>query len=122
MKRFNILILAVAAVVIFYILKQQPVKVDVSKYEEAIKALEQKVDSLHSENNALTLQADSLENKINQYDVTIKNLNLRINVIKQETQAKVDSVDYFGDDELERFFAERYKADSTSRQHNNPIN
>lgn len=122
MKRFNILILAVAAVVIFYILKQQPIKTDVSKYEEAIKALEQKVDSLHSENSVLSLQADSLENKISQYDVTIKNLNLRINVIKQETQAKVDSVDYFGDDELERFFAKRYKADSTSGQYNNPIN
>ena len=50
-----------------------------------------------------------LEEKISSYDIAIKNLKGQINVIKRETKAKLDSVDRFGDDELERFFAERYR-------------
>jgi len=51
-----------------------------------------------------------------EYDNKINNLNYTINVIKKETKAKLDSIDRFGDDELERFFAERY------RQLNDSIN
>jgi hypothetical protein len=41
--------------------------------------------------------------------IAIKNLKGQINVIKKETKRKLDSVDQFGDDELEQFFAKRYK-------------
>lgn len=116
MKRFNILIVCIAAVAILYILRQEPIKVDVSKYEEQINALEQKVDSLHSENSVLNIKADSLKSKVAEYNARILTLNNKVNVIQQETQARLDSVDKFGDDELERFFADRY------RQHQDTIN
>tara|TARA_R100000951_G_scaffold100358_2_gene91137 strand:+ start:563 stop:919 length:357 start_codon:yes stop_codon:yes gene_type:complete len=85
-------------------------KTDVLNYERMIQELEAKVDSLHSKNGVLELQADSLEVKLNESDVRIKQLNSRIYVIKRETQKQLNAVDLFGDDELEQFFARRYRA------------
>lgn len=91
-------------------------KTDIEGYEAAIEALEQKVDSLHSKNSMLELEADSLEQQLDESDKRIKQLNSRIYVIKKETQKQLDAVDLFGDDELEQFFAKRY------RQHTDSIN
>lgn len=93
----------------------------VNEYNAKIKALEAKVDSLHSENNELINESKLLEEQIAGYDEKIKNLNIKINVIKNETKQKVDAVDFFGDDELERFFAERYKH-ILEGQHQDTIN
>jgi uncharacterized coiled-coil DUF342 family protein len=93
----------------------------VNEYNAKIKALEAKVDSLHSENNELVNESKLLEEQIAGYDEKIKNLNIKINVIKNETKQKVDAVDFFGDDELERFFAERYKH-ILEGQHQDTIN
>jgi|TARA_R100000081_G_scaffold9213_2_gene3777 uncharacterized protein YoxC len=94
---------------IFFILRQDNVKVDVDAYEAQIRALEQKVDSLHAQNDSLVKEADSLEIKIDEYDIKIKNLNYSINVIKKETKQKLEAVDNLDDDELERFFTNRYR-------------
>ena len=114
MNRINTILICITAIAIFFILKQQQEEFDLSPYLDQIEALEKKVDSLHTKNVALEKEADSLESKMGEYDIKIKNLNYSINVIKRETKAKLDSIDKFGDDELERFFSERYysKADS----------
>ena len=109
MNRINTILICITAVAIFYILKQEQEPFDLSPYTDKIEALEKKVDSLHSQNLSLQKEADSLELKMGLYDKRIKNLNYTINVIKKETKAKLDSIDKFGDDELERFFAERYR-------------
>ena len=114
MNRINTILICITAIVIFYILKQEGKEVDLSPYLDKIEALEQKVDSLHSQNAQLKGEADSLELRLGEYDQRIKGLNWRINVIKKETQAKLDSIDKFGNDELERFFADRYGYDKDS--------
>ena len=81
----------------------------VKEYNLKIKVLEAKVDSLHAKNNELVKESKVLEGQLTNYDKKIKNLNLKINVIKNETQQKISAVDFFDDDELERFFTERYK-------------
>ena len=43
------------------------------------------------------------------YDSEINKLKVRINVVKKQTQAQLDAVNNFGNDELERFFSERYQ-------------
>jgi len=86
------------------------------EYNAKIEALEHKVDSLHQKNTALELEADSLEIKLEESDKRIKKLNTRIYVIKKKTKEQLDAVDLFGDDELEQFFAKRY------RQHTDSIN
>jgi prophage DNA circulation protein len=98
------------ALVIFFILKQESTPdVDISQYETEINLLQIQLNELQEVNDSLAEVEKELESKIASYDVTIKNLKGQINVIKRETKAKLDSVDRFGDDELERFFAERYR-------------
>jgi len=109
MNRINTILICLTAVAIFFILKKQREGVDLSPYLKQIEALEKKVDSLHTQNTALQKEADSLESQMGEYDKKINSLNYTINVIKKETKAKLDSVDRFGDDELEKFFAERYR-------------
>lgn len=110
MNRINTIIICITALVIFYILKQEnKPDVDISQYETQINLLQIQLNELQAVNDSLTTVEKQLEEKIASYDVAIKNLKGQINVIKRETKAKLDSVDRFGDDELELFFAERYR-------------
>jgi len=88
---------------------QPRIDVDVESYELKIQMLEQRIDYINTQNTELKLAADSLNTRISEYDVKINKLNSRIYVIKKETERKLDAVDMFGDDELERFFADRYR-------------
>ena len=111
------IVIAIGACIIYSLLfTRYEIKTDVAEYQRLIDALEQKVDSLHSQNSVLELEADSLEFKLTESDKKIKQLNTRIYVIKKRTQEQLDAVDLFGDDELEQFFAKRY------RQHTDSIN
>ena len=83
-------------------------------YNVEIKALEQKVDSLHQKNTALKFEADSLGLRLESSDKIIKQLNTRIYVIKKETQKQLNAVNSFGNDELEQFFTKRYKQPNDS--------
>ena len=80
----------------------------VEEYNAKIEALEQKVDSLHGINDELTFKIDTLNTQIKGLDKEISLKNSRINNLKYEISTKVDAVDSFNDDELERFFTERY--------------
>lgn len=81
----------------------------VEEYNAKIEALEQKVDSLHGINDELTFKIDTLNTQIKGLDKEISLKNNRINNLKYEISTKVDAVDDFNDDELERFFTERYR-------------
>jgi|TARA_R110002153_G_scaffold70951_4_gene186216 hypothetical protein len=96
------------------ILNQPIVEVDIKSYELKIQLLESKIDSVRSINNVLKQEADSLTTKLTTYDTQIDKLNSKIYVIKKQTQVKLDAVDNFGDDELERFFADRYRQSKDS--------
>tara|TARA_B100000282_G_C31715273_1_gene483192 strand:+ start:1211 stop:1594 length:384 start_codon:yes stop_codon:yes gene_type:complete len=80
----------------------------VDAYNAQIEALEKKVDSLHSENNELTFKIDTLNTQITQLDQQLDFKNNRINNLKNEINSKVNAVDDFNNDELKRFFTERY--------------
>lgn len=106
-KNYPLFVIIGACIIAFYFFGE---KQDyIADYNAKIEALEAKVDSLHSENSELINESKLLEDKISGYDEIIRNLNIRINVIKNETKKKVVAVDTFGIDELERFFTERYK-------------
>ena len=94
----------------------------INEYNSKIEALESKINSLHSINEELTLEIDTLNNQIIKLDQEISKQDIKIVTLKRQTNEKVNNVDSFGDDELEQFFAERYgqyfdstkKADSSS--------
>lgn len=93
----------------YVIFGKSDIDVDIESYQTEINLLQQKIDSINIYNSELKLKADSLSTKLVEYDTRIQKLNTTITVIQNDTQKKIDSVDFFGDDELERFFAERYK-------------
>lgn len=93
---------------------QPEIKVDVKAYEERIKNLEKKVDSLHTKNSHLEMESDSLYDKISSYTYRIDKLNNRINVIRIETKKKLDAVNNYTTSELQQFFTDRYRHNKDS--------
>ena len=81
----------------------------VEEYNAKIDALEQKVDSLHSENDELTFKIDTLNNQISKLDQQLDLKDNRINNLRYEISTKIDAVDSFNDNELKKFFTERYR-------------
>ena len=109
MNRINVILLCLTALAIFYIIDKKPT-IDIAKYETQINILQQKITLLETVNDSLELESKELEKAVAAYDVKINILNRDINVIKKETKQKLDAIDYFGDDMLEQFFAERYES------------
>jgi regulator of replication initiation timing len=113
MNRINVILICITALAVFYILQKGP-EIDIRKYETEINILQQQIQQLEGVNDSLVVESKELEIKLATYDVKLKNLNNEVNVIKRETKAKLDSIDKFGDDELERFFSDRYYSKTDS--------
>lgn len=80
----------------------------VEDYNNKIKVLESKVDSLHSVNIGLNCKIDTLNQQVNKLDLQIGLRNSRISNLKYRINEKVNTVDAFSNSELEKFFADRY--------------
>jgi len=113
MNRVNVILICITALAVFYILQKGP-EIDMRKYQTEINILQQQIKQLEGVNDSLVGESKELEIKLAAYDEKLKNLNKEVNVIKRQTKAKLDSIDKFGDDELERFFAERYYSKTDS--------
>jgi uncharacterized protein (DUF3084 family) len=81
----------------------------INEYNSKIEALENKINSLHNINEELTLEIDTLNGQITKLDQEISKQDNKIVILKRQTNEKVNNVDSFGEDELERFFTERYR-------------
>jgi predicted RNase H-like nuclease (RuvC/YqgF family) len=116
---YSIIILLASALVYFVFIGDEEY---VKDYNTKIDALEAKVDSLHNINDNLIVKIDTLNQEIIKLDKEIYNQDKKIVTLKYKVNEKVNSVDSFNDDELTRFFTERYrhyedsikKADSAS--------
>lgn len=106
-KNLNLLVIIGACIVVFAFFDKKEDYVE--EYNAKIEALEQKVDSLHGINDELTFKIDTLNIQIGKLDQELDLKDNRINNLRYEISTKVDAVDSFNDDELERFFTERYR-------------
>ena len=79
-----------------------------TEYNDKIEALKSKMDSLHTINDILVYEIDSINQHIVKLDKEINLQDSKIITLKNQTNEKIISVDFFNNDELERFFAERY--------------
>ena len=105
-KNYQLFVIIGACILVFRFLDD---KEDyVSEYNAKITALEQKVDSLHHVNDELSFKIDTLNVQIGKLDQQLDLKDNKINNLRYEISTKVDAVDSFNDDELERFFTERY--------------
>ena len=109
MNRVSVILLCATALTIFFILKEKP-KLDIKKYEDQINALQSEINQLEGVNDSLLVQAAVLNEKLVEFDNTIDELNKEIDVIQDETKKKLDSVDRYNRDQLQKFFADRYRA------------
>ena len=98
---------------IYFFFGGNDIDVDVKAYQIKIDLLEKKIDSIQIKNDSLQLEANSLFSKIDEKNIQIQKLNKSIYVIKRNTKKQLDAVDSFGDDELERFFANRYNVNDS---------
>lgn len=108
MNRASVILLCITTLVIFFILKEQP-KLDIQKYENEINMLQSEINQLEIANDTLLVKAAILNEKIVEYDNTIEKLNNQIDVIQNETKKKLDSIDRYNNDQLQKFFSERYR-------------
>jgi peptidoglycan hydrolase CwlO-like protein len=106
-KNYPVLVIVGACILVYHFLNDK--EEYVNEYNAKIEALEKKVDSLHSENDELTFKIDTLNGQITKLDKQIDLKDSRINNLKYEINTKVDAVDSFNDNELEKFFTERYR-------------
>ena len=81
----------------------------INEYNSKIEALESKINSLHSINEELTLEIDTLNGQIIKLDQEISKQDSKIVILKKQTNEKVNNVDLYRYDELEQFFTERYR-------------
>lgn len=109
MNRVSVILLCLTTLAIFFILRKQP-ELDVKKYEDQINALQSEINQLEGVNDSLQVEAALLNDKLIEYDITIDKLNNEIDVIQDETRKKLDSVDRYNRDQLQKFFTERYRA------------
>ena len=108
MNRVSVILLCLTTLAIFFILRKQP-ELDIQKYEDQINALQSEINQLESVNDSLQVEAAVLNEKLIEYDNTIDELNKEIDVIQDETKKKLDSVDRYNRDQLQKFFSERYR-------------
>jgi peptidoglycan hydrolase CwlO-like protein len=109
MNRTTVILLCLTTIAVFFILKEKP-KLDIQKYEDQIKALQSEIENLETANDSLIIEAAVLNEKLIEYDNTIDKLNSRIDVIQDETKKKLDSVDRYNRDQLQKFFSDRYRS------------
>ena len=106
----RLLYLAIAFFGVYYLINMYSSneKEYINEYNNKIEALEQKVDSLHYINENLVYKIDTLNQEIQKLDNAIYLQNNKIITLKKQTNEKINAVDSFNDDELTRFFTERY--------------
>tara|TARA_B110000858_G_scaffold53207_1_gene61743 strand:+ start:749 stop:1132 length:384 start_codon:yes stop_codon:yes gene_type:complete len=106
-KNYQLFVIIGACILVFRFLNDK--ENYVGEYNDKITALEQKVDSLHHINDELSFKIDTLNVQIGKLDQQLDLKDNKINNLRYEISTKVDAVDSFNDDELGRFFTERYR-------------
>ena len=112
---YSIIILLASALIYFVFIGDEEY---VEDYNVKIEALEAKVDSLHNINDNLIVKIDTLNQEIIKLDKEIYNQDKKIVTLKYKVNEKVNSVDSFNDDELTKFFTERYKENDSIKKAN----
>ena len=102
---YGIILLLGSALIYFVLIGDEEYVID---YNPKIEKLESKVDSLHNINDNLVFKIDTLNQQVVKLDKEIYQQDKKIVTLKYKVNEKVNSVDSFNDDELTRFFTERY--------------
>ncbi len=103
-----ILLLIIAGLLIFNMFTMNTVKTNVKKYEDKITSLQVSVDSFAKNNSEINDKITNLNGNVVNITNKIEKVDKTINIIKKNTDEKINRVDSFSINELELFFANRY--------------
>lgn len=108
MKTHIAYIVLIVAVLLCFTKCEFDHRADTDKYDIAIKQAEQKNDSLAHQLNSLKITSTVRTDSIKLSDATIKKLKSELEQIKKTSHEKITAIDSYTDDELQRFFTDRY--------------
>lgn len=112
-KRFLYAIIILQLFIIGWVLFSDT-DIDKGPYQQKIDQLQQEKDSLDAANLQLQLKVDYMFEQADGYEKTINDLNSSIGTLKRKTNEIINSVDTYSQSELEKFFSDRYRLDSSS--------
>lgn len=112
----NVLLFVIITLLLYNIVNTKDIKTNIAEFEQKIDSIQKEMDSITELNKELDNKINSLHSEIELIDGDINRVQNNITTIKNNTNEKVRSIDIFGDNELELFFAE------WARQHKDSIN
>jgi len=111
-KRFLYAVIILQLFIIGWVLFSDT-DIDKGPYQQKIDQLQQEKDSLDAANLQLQLKVDYMFEQADGYERTINELNSSIGTLKRKTNEIINSVDTYSQSELEKFFSDRYRLDSS---------
>ena len=112
-KRFLYVVIILQLFIIGWVLFSDT-EVDKGPFQQKIDKLQQEKDSLDAANLQLQLKVDYMFEQADGYEKTINELNSSIGTLKRKTNEIINSVDTYTQSELEKFFSDRYRLDSST--------
>jgi peptidoglycan hydrolase CwlO-like protein len=104
----NILLVLVIVLIGYNIFTTNSIKTDINKYRDQIELLQTIIDSTKTVNQVIDTKIDSVQQRVFGISKEIHYIDKNINIIKKQTDEKVNTVDKFSNAELEFFFTNRY--------------
>jgi peptidoglycan hydrolase CwlO-like protein len=103
-----ILLVVIACLMVYGIITINNIKTDVNHYEHKMDSIQTNIDSINTLNSVINNNIERLNGDISNITIEIENVDKKINIIRQNTDEKINSVDTFGVNQLELFFTNRY--------------
>lgn len=104
----NILLIILIVLVGWNIFTTNGIKTDFKSYKNKIDLIQTEIDSAKLINEGIDIKIDSVKGNVFKITEEINQIDNNITIIKKQTDEKVNSVDTFTANELERFFTDRY--------------
>jgi chromosome segregation ATPase len=107
-NRQSILLVILILLASWNILNTNGIKTDVKTYKEKIENIQVEIDSAQSVNKEMNEKVLVIKETINSITKEIHEIDNNIEMVKEQTDEKVISISFIGNDELERLFTDRY--------------
>lgn len=104
----DIVLGVIAVLLLWNLFNTHHIKTDVKGYKDKIESLQTTIDSTKSVNKTIDIKIDSVQQKVFGISKEIYYIDKNINIIKKQTDEKVNNVDTLTANELEQFFTDRY--------------
>jgi chromosome segregation ATPase len=104
----DIILIVIGILLLLNFFNTKHIKTDINKYRDQIELLQTTIDSTKTVNQVIDTKIDSVQQRVFGISKEIHYIDKNINIIKKQTDEKVNSVDTLTTNELEQFFTNRY--------------